>query len=132
MIYSLRNRLENALDVTKAPVTLIDTVEPENDNISEWLISLENNATNATNDDVSGVWVELVKVKKWYSMRLMRWDATNKKKTYVKYIGTLEKCKANSVYSAEAYRLEKRRFAVSGGAISPDSGSLQPHAEYLH
>ena len=101
--------------------------------MSDWLLSLEKPATNnATNEKQGGVWVELVKVKKWYSMRLMRWDATNKRKEYVKYIGTLEKCKANSVYSAEAHRLERRRFAVSGGKISPDTGAYQPHADLLH
>jgi hypothetical protein len=96
-------------------------------------LTLENHATNpATNKEVSGVWVELVKVKKWYSMRLMKWDATNKRKQYVKYIGTLEKCKASPVYASEASRLEKRRFAVSGGKISPNTGTYQPNAEYLH
>jgi hypothetical protein len=104
-----------------------------NTGINSWLASLENNATNATNEIVGGVWVELVKVKKWYSMRLMRWDATNKRKVYVKYIGTLEKCKKHPVYSAEAHRLERRRFAISGGAASLDTGSHQPNAqEYLH
>lgn len=113
--------------------------------ILPWLASLEANATNGkpafstnqkvsgTNQKVSGAWVELVKVKKWYSMRLMRWDATNKRKVYVRYIGTLEKCKTDSIYASEAIRLEKRRFGISGGAIIPDSGAYQPNAaEYLH
>lgn len=65
------------------------------------------NAEVIQGERFSGEWVELVKVKKWYSMRLMRWDATNKRKVYVKYIGTLEKCKNDPVYSAEAYRLER-------------------------
>jgi len=77
--------------------------------ISEWLNSLDSNSTNATNQAtnkiISGAWVELVKVKKWYSMRLIRWNATNKRKEYVKYIGTLAKCKENPVYAAEAYRV---------------------------
>jgi hypothetical protein len=99
---------------------------------ADWLASLENNATNsATNKKISGVWVELVKVKKWYSMRLMRWDATNKRKEYVKYIGTLEKCKRSTVYSAEALRLEKRRFTVSGGAIVIDPRAYKPNASGL-
>jgi len=55
----------------------------------------------------AGDWLELVKVKKWYSVRLMRWDPINGKKIYVKYIGTLDKCKADPAYSVEAYRLEK-------------------------
>jgi hypothetical protein len=111
----------------------VTKVSGVNDGISDWLLTIENPATNsATKHVVSGVWVELVKVKKWYSMRLMKWNATNKEKEYVKYIGTLEKCKANPVYSAEALRLEKRRFAVSGGKISPDTGTYQPNAEYLH
>jgi len=95
-----------------------------NDGGLDWLSTLENHATNpATNQKSSGAWVELVKVKKWYSMRLMRWNATNKRKEYVKYIGTLEKCKTNTVYASEAARLEKRRFAVSGGETSPNSGT---------
>jgi hypothetical protein len=104
------------------------------------LQTLENPATNATNATnkatnakISGVWVELVKVKKWYSMRLMRWDATNKRKEYVKYIGTLAKCKEINVYAAEAERLEKRRFAVSGGTALIDPRAYKPNAaEYLH
>jgi hypothetical protein len=77
--------------------------------------------------------VELVKVKKWYSMRLIKWDATNKRKVYVKYIGTLDKCKTNTIYAAEARRLEAKRFTVSGGAISPDTGAYQSHApSYVH
>jgi len=104
--------------------------------ISGWLATLETGATNstnsATNQKESGAWVELVKVKKWYSMRLMRWDATNKEKVYVKYIGTLKNCKADPLYASEALRLEKRRFGVSGGAIVPDPGAYQPHAEYVH
>lgn len=101
--------------------------------LSSWLSSLENSATNnATNEKISGTWVELVKVKKWYSMRLMKWDATNKEKVYVKYIGTLENSKKDPVYSKEAYRLEKRRFGVSGAKIIPDFGAYQPNAEFLH
>jgi hypothetical protein len=107
--------------------------KPQENDISNWLSSLESNATNnATNKKISGVWVELVKVKKWYSMRLMSWDATNNRKVYVKYIGTLEKCKKNPIYSAEAHRLEKRRFGVSGAKIIPDFGAYQPNAEFLH
>ena len=99
--------------------------------IALWLNGLHA-TNNATNPEISGAWVELVKVKKWYSMRLMRWDATNKRKVYVKYIGTLENCKKDTVYSGEAKRLEAKRFAVSGGTISPDTGAYQPHANYLH
>lgn len=100
--------------------------------ISSWLNELRHATNNATNNKISGAWVELVKVKKWYSMRLMRWDATNKRKIYVKYIGTLAKCRTNPIYSNEAKRLEAKRLAVSGGAIVLDPGSYQPHAEYLH
>lgn len=106
---------------------------PATNQILDWLTTLETGATNpATNQKVSGTWVELVKVKKWYSLRRMKWDATNKKKVYDKYIGTLESCKKNPVYAQEARRLEQRRFGVSGGAIIPDTRAYQPHAEYLH
>lgn len=53
-------------------------------------------------------WLELVKVKKWYYVRIMRWNSTDGKKEYVRHIGTLEECKNNELYSAEAYRLEKQ------------------------
>jgi hypothetical protein len=90
-------------------------------------------ATNSATNEISGAWVELVKVKKWYSMRLMRWDATNKRKAYVKYLGTLEKCKKDPIYATEANRLEKRRFGVSGAKIVPDIGAYSTDAEkYLH
>ena len=52
-------------------------------------------------------WLELVKVKKWTYVRLMRWDAVNNKKEYIKHIGTLDECKRNPFYAAEAIRLEK-------------------------
>lgn len=100
--------------------------------ISAWLRGLSDATNNATNERVGGSWVELVKVKKWYSMRLMRWDATNKSKEYVKYLGTLENCKKHPVYSGEANRLEKRRFAVSGGKISLDTGTFEQTAGLLH
>jgi hypothetical protein len=102
------------------------------DIISSWLSGLTPATNSATNTQLTGTWVELVKVKKWYSLRLMKWDATNKRKEYVKYIGTLANSKKNPVYAEEAHRLEAKRFAVSGGTIVPDTGAYQPHAEYLH
>jgi hypothetical protein len=80
-----------------------------------WLDSLANQATNsragATNKvKTGGTWVELVKVKKWYYVRLMRW-VPGKGKEYVSHIGTLEAVKkAGGIYAAEAERLERKRF----------------------
>jgi len=100
--------------------------------LSSWLRGLTPATNNATNPQLTGTWVELVKVKKWYSLRLMKWDATNKRKVYVKYIGTLTNAKKDTIYSGEALRLEAKRFAVSGGTAIIDTGTYQPHAEYLH
>lgn len=99
------------------------------DELVAWLDGLENRATNsATNPPLSGTWVELVKVKKWYSLRLMRWDATNKRKVYVRYIGTLEKIRNDRIYGDEAKRLERRRFTIDSGAIVVDMRSFKQNA----
>jgi hypothetical protein len=55
-------------------------------------------------------WIELVKVKQWYYLRLMRWDDRLCKKIYVRNLGSLEDCKNNPEYSDEAYRLAALRF----------------------
>jgi hypothetical protein len=78
-----------------------------------WLGSLANQATNSSADATNkagGTWVELVKVKKWYYVRLMRW-VPGKGKEYVRHIGTLEAVKkAGGIYAEEARRLERKRF----------------------
>lgn len=71
------------------------------------LVSSSKDTENA--EEESSPWVELVKVKKWYYMRLMQWDTTSGKKVYVKHLGTLDDCKNNPEYSKDAFRLEEIR-----------------------
>lgn len=68
---------------------------------------ITNEIIEETEEIQESQWIELVKVKKWYSVRLMRWNSESKKKEYVRYIGTLEKCKKDPIYSEEVNRLEK-------------------------
>lgn len=72
----------------------------------------------AEEEQSGGTWYELVKVNSWYYLREMGWDKAEKKKVYIRNVGSLDECKLNPEYSEIAYRLEAIKF-----------GSIDPKAE---